>query len=216
MTSERDEQMTDSSENLSCLMDGELDRDRQRFLLKRMANDPSLALTWRRFHLVRACLHKELAHPQCIAERVSAAIGQEAVHQGPGVSTARMPRWVRPIAGGAIAASAALFAIVAINSSLLERAGNEAELQPGFVSQSNVLDQSFARQPTPVSYAEMSPSQRQRLNSYVLRHNQAAGGGGFVSYIPIVSGARGERVDVEPLVEEQPDSAGVERQPQGR
>jgi sigma-E factor negative regulatory protein RseA len=192
MTPERDDPMTDSSEHLSCLMDGELERDRQRFLLKQMAHDPSLTLTWRRFHLVRACLHQELSHPGCIAERVSLAISQETLP-----AASRFPGWLRPVAGGAIAASAALFAIIAINSSVLQRTSVEMDSQPGFVAQPSSLDQPFARQPIPVSFEEMSPAQRQRVNTYVLRHNQAAGGSGFVSYIPIVSGAQGEQVEIE-------------------
>lgn len=186
--------MSDSNQNLSCLMDGELDADNQKFLLRRLANDESLTLTWRRFHLVRACLHKELARGECIADRVAAAVRQDASFEEGGAQASRPRRWLRPIAGGAIAASAALFAIVAINSSLLERTTPVADLEPGFVApQTNVLNQPFARQPTPVSYSEMDSSQRQRLNSYVLRHNQAIGGGGFVSYIPIVSGASAEQ-----------------------
>jgi len=209
--------MTDSNENLSCLMDGELDADNQRFLLRRLANDRTLASTWRRFHLVRACLHKELSHSECIAERVSVAIKAEAVPEPSGHSTGTMSRWVRPIAGGAIAASAALFAIVAINSSLLERTGSEADLQPGFVAQPTVLDQPFARQPIPVSYADMSASQRQRLNSYVLRHNQAAGGSGFVPYIPMVAGTSSERVEVVEATEvEGAENQARELQPEER
>lgn len=182
--------MSDSNQNLSCLMDGELDADNQLFLLRRLAHDQSMTLTWRRFHLVRACLHKEMAQVDCIADRVAAAISHEQRHANSTSASSRSPRWLRPIAGGAIAASAALFAIVAINTSLLERSGPSGDLEPGFVApQTTVLNQPFARQATPVSFSEMEPSQRQRLNSYVLRHNQAAGGSGFVSYIPIVSSA---------------------------
>jgi negative regulator of sigma E activity len=182
--------MSDSNQNLSSLMDGELDADNQLFLLRRLAHDQAMTQTWRRFHLVRACLHKEMVQADCIADRVAAAIGQEQPYEESGAASSRTPRWLRPIAGGAIAASAALFAIVAINSSLLERSGPAADLEPGFVAPpTTALNQPFARQATPVSFSDMDQSQRQRLNSYVLRHNQAAGGSGFVSYIPIVSSA---------------------------
>jgi len=184
--------MTDSTENLSCLMDGELDADGRRFLLRRLADDSTMTLTWRRYHLVRACLHQEMTSPVCIADRVSAALREE---QAPRVST--MSRWFRPVAGGAIAASAALFAIVAINSSLMQRT-QELEQQPGFVAQPTGLDQPFSRQAVPVGFSEISPAQRQRINSYVLRHNQAAGGSGFVSYIPIVTGGQSERIERDP------------------
>lgn len=184
--------MTDSTENLSCLMDGELEADGQRFMVRRLANDTSMTMAWRRYHLVRACLHQEMSHPVCIAERVRVAIDDEQPMTGSGVS-----RWFRPLAGGAIAASAALFAIVAINSSVLQRTQNSTLDQPGFVAQPSTLDQPFARQAIPVSFSEMSAAERQRANTYVLRHNQAAGGSGFVSYIPVVSGAQGESVEVE-------------------
>jgi len=216
MTSELDHQMTDSNETLSSLMDGELDAERQRFFFSRLSNDSSLALTWRRYHLVRACLHKEMVQSGCIADRVSAAISLEDSPKSAGASIARLPHWVRPLAGGAIAASAALFAIVAINSSLLQRTQTGPDSQPGFVAQPNVLDQNFARQPTPVGYAEMSQTQRQRLNTFVLHHNQAAGGSSFVSFIPIVSGGQAEEAEDDTLIADQPEAATPERQPQGR
>ncbi|MEN1727072.1 MAG: sigma-E factor negative regulatory protein [Pseudomonadota bacterium] len=202
--------MSDSTENLSCLMDGELDAEGRQFLLRRLSNDTSMTLTWRRYHLVRACLHQEMSNPTCIAERISVAIDQEGT---PRASTAT--RWIRPLAGGAIAASAALFAIVAINSSVLQRTQPGAELEPGFIAQPTSLDQPFSRQPIPVSFNEMSPAQRQRVNTYVLRHNQAAGGSGFVSYIPIVTGAQGESIEVESAVADEAEST-PERAAQAR
>lgn len=177
--------MTESNrEHLSCLMDGELDQKAQGFLLRRLAGDQTMAATWRRYHLVRACLHQELASGRCIADRVSAALADEPIPQADG-----MPGWLKPIAGSAIAASVALMAIVGINANLLERnqLDSVAE-QPGFVSQPTSLDQGFPRQAIPVSFTEVSPADRQRINTYVLRHNQAAGGVSFVSYLPIVTG----------------------------
>jgi sigma-E factor negative regulatory protein RseA len=201
--------MTDSTENLSCLMDGELDTEGQRFLLRRLSDDATMTLTWRRYHLVRACLHQEMSSPACIADRVAAALREEQVPRVSG-----MNRWFRPVAGGAIAASAALFAIVAINSSLMQRT-QELEQQPGFIAQPTVLDQPFSLQAVPVSLNEMSSAQRQRISTYVLRHNQAAGGSGFVSYLPIVTGGQGERIEREPVASE-PAPALQESNDQGR
>jgi sigma-E factor negative regulatory protein RseA len=176
--------MTESNrEHLSCLMDGELDQKAQGFLLRRLASDPAMTDTWRRYHLVRACLHQEMAGGQCIADRVSAALSDEPAPVAEG-----MPGWLKPVAGSAIAASVALMAIVGINANLLER--NQLEPvaeQPGFVSQPTSLDQTFSRQAVPVSFTEVSAADRQRINTYVLRHNQAVGGAGFVSYLPIVT-----------------------------
>jgi sigma-E factor negative regulatory protein RseA len=176
--------MTDSNqEHLSSLMDGELDHKAQDFLLRRLASDQTMTATWRRYHLVRACLHQEMASGICIAERVSHALAEE-----PEASVSRLGTWLRPVAGSAIAASVALMAIVGINANLMER--NQAEPlldQPGFVSQPTSLDQAFSRQAIPVSFSEVSQADRQRINTYVMRHNQAVGGGGFVSYLPIVT-----------------------------
>ncbi len=177
--------MTESNrEHLSCLMDGELERNAQDFLLRRLSGDPDMTDAWRRYHLVRACLHQEMGSGVCIADRVSQAVAEED-----SFSASRMPAWLRPVAGSAIAASVALVAIVGINSSLLERGQPElvAE-QPGFVSQSSLLDQPFSRQAIPVGFSPASEADRTRINTFVLRHNQAVGGGGFVSYLPIVTG----------------------------
>jgi len=57
--------MTDSTENLSCLMDGELEADGQRFMVRRLANDTSMTMAWRRYHLVRACQHASGCRNEC-------------------------------------------------------------------------------------------------------------------------------------------------------
>jgi len=187
--------MSDSTEHLSSLMDGELDGQGQRFLIRRLAEDQGMNLAWRRYHLVRACLHQEFSSPNCLVERVAGALSDEQSLAG-----RPLPAWFRPLAGGAIAASAALFAIIAINSSLLERNQTApVDAQPGFVAQPTSLDQPFTRQPVPVSFSESAPADRQRINTYILRHNQAAGGSGFVSYLPIVTGSGSERLELEPI-----------------
>ncbi len=180
--------MTESNrEHLSTLMDGELERNAQQFVLRRLSSDDELSGRWRRYHLVRACLQRELSSGGDLTRRVSRAISEEPAL--PSASTT--PRWLKPVSGAAIAASVAVFALVGINSSLLERGQPElVDEQPGFVSQPTPFDWSFAQPVVPVSFSETSAADRQRISGYVLRHNQAAGSVGFVSYVPIVVGAR--------------------------
>ncbi|HEY0179052.1 MAG TPA: sigma-E factor negative regulatory protein, partial [Dokdonella sp.] len=46
-------------EQLSALMDGELERDETRFLLKRLATEQDLPLRWARYHVVRQTLRRQ-------------------------------------------------------------------------------------------------------------------------------------------------------------
>lgn len=192
--------MTESNrEHLSCLMDGELDRKAQQFLLRRLSTDPDLGARWQRYHLVRSCLHQEMGQGVAIVDRVALAVDAEAA---PPVVRA-VPGWLRPVAGGAIAACVALVAIVGINQNLSREGqlGSDGE-QPGFVSQPTQLDRSFSRQAVPVNLNEVGPADRQRINTYVLRHHQAVGGSGFTSFIPIVTGTATSN-EAEPENEQQ-------------
>lgn len=200
--------MSDSNrEHLSALMDGEMDRRGARFFIRRLSRDTRLGATWRRYHLVRSCLNRQVPVREDLTARVARAIEDEAPPVGPLRS-----RLLRPVAGGAIAATVAVMAIVGLNSDLMERGSGEPtsgvaeadataepEQSSGFVSESSGLDQPFTRQASPVGFTASSASEggrgsasldRNRLNSYVLRHNQVSGTSrstGFVSYVPIVS-----------------------------
>jgi len=178
--------MTESSrEHLSSLMDDELDRKGCKFMLRRLAGDAELKARWSRMHMLRACLRNERLAGGDLVARVAVALESE-----PAPSKSLSSRLLRPVAGGAIAASVAVMAIVGINSSMLEQSGSgglaENE-EPGFVSRPTQLDQPFTQSAVPVSYSEDQRSQRQRLSGYVMRHHQAAGSTGFVSWVPIVT-----------------------------
>lgn len=197
--------MTDNNrEHLSCLMDGELERAARSFLLRRLSQDDDLTGRWRRYHMVRACMHGEMRTGAELATRVSAELTVEPEWQARSAAAA----WLKPLGGVAIAASVAVFALVGINSSLLERSqpGPVAE-QPGFVSQAAPIDWSFTQPLVPVSFSETTAADRQRISGYVLRHNQAAGSVGFVSYVPIVVGSR-----TPPVAAQDPDGAAARTQ----
>ncbi len=194
--------MSDSNrEHLSTLMDGEMDRRGARFMIRRLTGDGRMVATWRRYHLVRNCMRKVPTVREDLTTRVARALESETISsESPG------NRWFKPVAGGAIAATVALMAIVAVNSNVMqtqapgetrtaESAVDSQESTEGFVSESSGLDRPFIRQPSPVGYSQAQRQSgqaldRDRINSYVLRHNQAAGTSGrtgFVSYVPIVT-----------------------------
>lgn len=180
--------MTEANrEQLSCLMDGELERRGRDFLVRRLAGDAELTHRWHRYHVIKACLQREFIGQTGLAERVAAALDDERPPVG---DQTGVGRWLKPAGGMAIAASVAVAALVGINSSVLEKGpGEHPADQPGFVSQSTSLDRPFNQPLVPVSLSETSAADRQRINTYLLRHNQAVGSAGFVSYVPIVVGA---------------------------
>jgi sigma-E factor negative regulatory protein RseA len=95
-------------ENLSALVDGELEFDQVRFLLRRTEHDAELRLSWSSYHLGRECLRGEFAGLAStdFADRVMAALDAGRASRG------GTGRWLRWSAGGAIAASVAAVALM--------------------------------------------------------------------------------------------------------
>jgi sigma-E factor negative regulatory protein RseA len=184
----------ESLEHLSSLMDGEMSRETGLFLTRRVTSDDGMCNTWERYHLIRDCIRqpgsKQIVSGLC----VDFMLEEEAHIQIGRQSSWRQNSWLKPVSGIAIAASVALMAIVvtvpqqdAVSGGASDTALSTASNQP-FVSPNTlpIVPQSQA--------ASFSASQQvnsnNRLNAYLLRHNQmarTAGRQGFVSFVPIVA-----------------------------
>ncbi len=98
-------------ENLSALMDGELESHQFRFMLRRMDADTTLCAAWERYHVAGDSLRHEmhdLVDPG-FADRIMREIGASGTRPRHGSH-----RWLRWSAGGAIAAGVAVAALVAV------------------------------------------------------------------------------------------------------
>lgn len=101
-------------EDLSALMDGELQHDQTRFMLRRLQSDSGLRTTWSRFHVIADGIRGDtppLANAG-FAERVMQQLHDEAGKTNSVSQGRRPPRLLRWSAGGAIAAGVAVAALV--------------------------------------------------------------------------------------------------------
>ena len=180
----------DSLERLSSLMDGELSRETGLFLTRRLSSDEAMCDTWERYHLIRDCIRQPGSRHLVtgLSAKLNASLDAE---QAPTVSPWRYNRWLKPVSGMAIAASVAMMAIVVTAPQPgVQGAGDTALATPAnqpFVSP-NTLSLSTTSQA--VSYTPAKKPGSNRLNAYLLRHNQmarTAGRQGFVSFVPIVA-----------------------------
>jgi sigma-E factor negative regulatory protein RseA len=183
-------------QQLSALMDGELDRDATRFLLKRMDSDASLAQRWSRYHIARACLRRqgEIAVGVDIASAVMQRIASESAAVPIARRFAPLLRWG---AGGAIAAAVTVAALVVSRPSTLhapEIATAAATAPVQRTAETRQEPRSPMQQQPPLSMASFdygSPMVADpRLESYLIRHYQATGTptrSGFVPYVFLVA-----------------------------
>lgn len=98
-------------EQLSALADDELSPAELDLLLRRGREEPDVKAQIGRYALIREAMHRNLPDQvdPSFADRVSAAIAEEPSHQRGSVPSRK--RWLRPVAGVAVAASVALIAI---------------------------------------------------------------------------------------------------------
>ena len=198
-------------EQLSALMDGELGRDGLRFLLRSAASEQALPLRWERYHVARQALRRQPmgALRPGFAESVMARIAEEPALHGRTVNP-----WLRWGAGGAIAASVAVAALVATRPAPLgpvPAEGAVAVRAPMVASGATIAASPASATSMPVAAApevrppllmpsvplDASPASfgaeagqtvvlDPRLQSYLVRHYQAVGGNGQSGFVPYV------------------------------
>ncbi|MBS0213231.1 MAG: hypothetical protein JSR26_08660 [Proteobacteria bacterium] len=102
----------DLLEDLSAFMDGELDADRSRFLLQRLAHDEALRARWERWQLLSGAMRKTAQPlPTGFPARVMGAI-----EAAPAVATGFGRRHLRWAGGLAMAASLAVAGLFVFNT----------------------------------------------------------------------------------------------------
>ena len=182
----------ESLEHISSLMDGEISREAGLFLTRRLGSDQALSGHWDRYHLISDCIRqpgsKVVVTGMC--EKLNESLHSES---RPRVTAWQSHGWLKPVSGLAIAASVALMAIVVtapqygvLPGSSSDTAVSTSSAQP-FVSPNTV---SITPGSQAASYTADQKVNAERLNAYLLRHNQMArmaGKQGFVSFVPIVA-----------------------------
>lgn len=190
----------DTREHLSALVDGEIGLETSRFLVRRLGADEELRATWSRYHLVRDCLRHQ--DGSIAGEDLRSRVGRAIENERPERSYRPGPaKWLKPVAGLAIAASVALMAIVAVGPSIPGAPEAAGELAEQVQTESFVSPQSFSPAPisSQASFSGLPNSGSRKMDSYLLRHYQATGntgGKGFVTFVPIV--ITGSRAPSEP------------------
>jgi len=114
-----------SNEQISNLMDGELEVNASKFLLKRMASDETLSKTWDSYHLVKSVLQKESTTEPLIdiAARVTQQLESEKKRlpqQTTEVTKPQINRWLKPIMGLGIAASVAFMSVTMLRNQQID------------------------------------------------------------------------------------------------
>lgn len=108
--------MTDKlRESLSALMDDEADELEMRRLLKALPEDKELQEAWKRYHLIRAGIRKEMHTRPCVdlVSSVHEAIESEPVPSAPRRVTGAFGTFARYFGQSAIAASVAVAVLLA-------------------------------------------------------------------------------------------------------
>ncbi|MBL0163094.1 MAG: sigma-E factor negative regulatory protein [Xanthomonadales bacterium] len=187
-------------EQLSTLMDGELPRDETLFLLRSLNSHGELAQSWSNFHVTRQVLRRQdvFVLPADFSNRILLKLDAESVH------VVHSGRWLRWAGGGAIAASVAVVALVfsgprggqgdvsgeplATSVSSIQQPAMVATPRPGEfraplnspaldVQPASVSTQGFATPSAPID---------PRLQSYLIRHYDAAAGNGQAAMPPYI------------------------------
>lgn len=174
----------ETREIISSLMDGEVSREATRFLVRRVGSDEELHATWARYHVVRDCIRSKgsLYAQGDLCQRVRQAIENEERPRG---SIRRVPAWLKPLGGAAIAASVALVAVLAVNPAGAPTIEGSSELAGSTGTESFSNPRSMSA--TPVVSRTVSQSS---MDPYLMRHYQVSGAGhvrAFPAYISMIA-----------------------------
>jgi sigma-E factor negative regulatory protein RseA len=165
--------------DLSELVDGELESERIAGCLQRIVTSEELRATWTRYHLISDVIRGERVNQDgmAVAEQLAARLQAEPAILAPqAISEPSNGRWIKPVAGSAIAASVALMTVIAVP----EFAGKDTGVGPVTTSVSS----SYGAASAGTRWNLGKPAAESKLNSYLVDHNEHAPGGGFQGMLP--------------------------------
>ncbi len=179
-------------EEVSALIDGE-HSDGTQDAIDHLCKDEQFRNTWARYHLIRDCLKGHL--PEHVStqmgDRVRRALEEEPAILAPQRSA---HRYLKPVAGFAIAASVATVAILGIQHSRTPIGGTDTG-QIAATQTAPTGTQQFTFAPRElVRHTQLASSEKvdakSRLNSYLVNYNEQraiAGKHGILPYVRIVA-----------------------------
>lgn len=168
-------------EQLSALVDDELSDLERPLLLGRLQRDAQLRACLGRYQLIGEVMRGGTARAAGlgIARRVQDALEQEPVPAGSSrVSSTPMARLWKPLAGLAIAASVALVAVLSVQRL-------QTPLGQPLALVSNAPPQTIVRADDS-RWNRVAPQVEQRLNGYLVNHNEYAASRGMPGVLPYV------------------------------
>ena len=173
-------------EQLSALLDDELDKLERPLLLGRLQREARLRECMGRYQLIGEVMRGSgQVETLGVADRVQAALAADpAMDAGNSLQSAGS-RWWKPVAGFAIAASVALVAVLSVTS--MQDSGTTAT--PVLASAETATAPTTATSVARVSdgdWNRIEPEIDQRLSGYLVNHNEYASSRGVQGVLPYV------------------------------
>ena len=166
------------SEQLSALMDGEVDAPECELLIKRLCHNEAKdeQACWERYHLIGDALKNNLPHiiKHDLSSRVRAALADEPTVLAPRRFAINWKRVTKPLAGAAIAASVASVSIIGLRLMLPEQSAVTSVATSAPSSLSLPQDSVTAVAETEGNTAVQADELESRLNGYLVNHSEFA------------------------------------------
>lgn len=166
-------------DQLSAFIDGELPKHEIELLFKRLDGNPELRATLARYSLIGESLRTRSAEgpSRTFAERVRAAVRESGPLAASAASSVRSHqwRWLRPVAGVAVAATVAAVAILGLQS-IQPAVDQPPQVAVNVPTQAVVIgSQTTVESPSyivPAPASAGSPMNAARLTNYVVAHSE--------------------------------------------
>jgi sigma-E factor negative regulatory protein RseA len=167
-------------EQLSVCLDGELPEAELDLLLKQVQRDSRLQQSVTRYALISEVLRTGSSPVASagFASRISQAIAAEsdAYPQGSAAlppARRKMPRWIRPVGGAAIAAGVAAVAVMVLQPNL--DGGQQPDSATAIVANGGTLEAANDRYIVPSAAPQQMMPPAAALAGYVMAHSEVAG-----------------------------------------
>jgi len=164
---------TKNDDNLSALVDGELDSTRAKHLITDITASDELRARWANYHVISDAMQGNGQHNQTIdlSAQISAALEDEPTVLAPRSRTRTIPAMFKQVAGMAVAATVAAAAVLMLQPTE-PGVFNQTEMVAGLGSPVGQLKEERIRvNNSGMNWSATQPSVASRLNGYLVNHN---------------------------------------------